>query len=106
MQITYQLAGQGHKRRFVLAPAGAERAVRHAIEAKHGEPVAWRVRRLTSGKKDSPMPGKEILPDLGTSSFPDVNLEALPAPWTLSQPVEGARRQILGRPRAASGCPD
>ena len=43
--------------REALAPAGAETALRAAIEATHGKPVQWHVLPFT--------PGREVLPDLG-----------------------------------------
>lgn len=68
-QVTYQLSGQGQKQRFVLAPEGAEAAIRHAVEADHGTPITWRVRRFTAGKKDTPIAGKEAyIPVAGDSS--------------------------------------
>jgi hypothetical protein len=85
-QITYQLTGQGQKQRFVLAPEGAEAAIRHAVEAEHGTPVTWRVRRFTAGKKDTPIVGKEAyIPALGDSSDrPFTATDAVPPAWMIS----------------------
>lgn len=59
LQVQYQLRRQGMHVREALAPAGAEAALRAAIEAEHGELVQWRVQSFT--------PGREVLPDFGKS---------------------------------------
>jgi hypothetical protein len=90
VEITYQPAGQGHKRRTVYTPAGAEAAVRYAIEAETGHPVLWRVRVLTYGRKDSLNLGKLITyPTVGESSATTPGAALLsannPASWTPSR---------------------
>jgi len=86
IEVTYQPAGQGYKRRIAYCLAGAEAAVRHAIEAETGKPVIWRVRMLTYGRrKDTLTPGNTITyPALGASS-PDLPAD-LPPAWTLPTP--------------------
>ncbi len=59
LRVLYQLRGQGMHVREALAPAGAEAALRAAIEAEHGELVQWHVLPFT--------PGREVIPELGKS---------------------------------------
>jgi hypothetical protein len=59
LRVRYQLRGQGMHVREALAPAGAEAALRAAIEAEHGDLVQWHVLPFT--------PGREVIPELGKS---------------------------------------
>jgi hypothetical protein len=67
-EFVFQPPGPGHKPRAVFALAGAEAAVRDAIEAKVGAVTVWRVRRLTRGREDIPTTGKSVIyPGAGES---------------------------------------
>jgi hypothetical protein len=66
--VTYQPQGQGQRRRSVFVPAGAETALREAIEAEYGGVSGWWVRSLTPGRRGPHAWDINTLPDVGESS--------------------------------------
>jgi hypothetical protein len=70
VEVTYQSPGQGLRQRTAFIPAGAEIALRTAVEAKYGEVSRWRVWSFDDRSgEEFPIKGNQLFTEMG-KSFP------------------------------------